>query len=233
MDALWRILSDVSWDHWVFRVSQHHTPLPRRPSRGWSSPDLRPSSNPRISPLNPKPPCGFLCGFVCGLNSHLLGHPCNAQTTEDFAKWTSCKASTADFYRLIEGSPASLPAFLHQFLALSTFPLIGFLNTLFPGHRKFQHDQLFETSEVTIMSGRRLVVAMCWGNFSCFPRLTCSCQSEALWRWPVVNYGHVRGFSRPLMKGTTYFEAWWYLLVLMAEAKLSAIALSTWSWRQR
>ncbi len=118
MDALWCILSDVSWDHWVFRVSQHHTPSPRRPSRGWSSPDLRPSSNPRISPLNPKPPCGFLCGFVCGLNSHLLGHPCNAQTTEDFAKWTSCKASTADFYRLIEVSLASLPALLHQFLAL-------------------------------------------------------------------------------------------------------------------
>ncbi len=133
----------------------------------------------------------------------------------------------------IEGSPASLPAFLHQFLALSTFPLIGFINTLFPEHRKFQHDQLFETSEVTIMSGRRLVVAMCWGNFSCFPRLTCSCQSEALWRWPVVNYGCVWGFSPALMKGTTYFEAWWYLLVLMAEAKLSAIALSTWSWRQR
>ncbi len=143
MDALGRILSDVSWDHWVFRVSQNHTPSPRRPSRGWSSPDLRPSSSPRISPLNPKPPCGLLCGFARGLNGPLLGPPCNAQMTEDFAKWTSCKASTADFYRLIEGSPASLPALLHQFLVLSAFPLIGFLNMLFPGHRKFQHDKLF------------------------------------------------------------------------------------------
>ncbi len=143
MDALERILSDVSWDHWVFRVSQHHTPSPRWPSQGWSSPDLRPSSSPRISPLNPKPPSGLLCGFARGLNGPPLGHPCNTQTTEDFAKWTSCKASTANFYRLIEGPPASLPALLHQFLVLGTFPLIGFLNTLFPGHSEFQHDQLF------------------------------------------------------------------------------------------
>ncbi len=143
MDALERILSDVSWDHWVFRVSQHHTPSPRWPSQGWSSPDLRPSSSPRISTLNPKPPSGLLCGFARGLNVPPLGHPCNTQTTEDFAKWTSCKASTANFYRLIEGPPASLPALLHQFLVLGTFPLIGFLNTLFPGHSEFQHDQLF------------------------------------------------------------------------------------------
>lgn len=34
LDALVRIFSDVSWGHQVFRVSQHHTPSPRRPSRG-------------------------------------------------------------------------------------------------------------------------------------------------------------------------------------------------------
>lgn len=38
-------ISDVTWDHWVFRVFQHQTASPRRPSWGWSDPSLRPSSN--------------------------------------------------------------------------------------------------------------------------------------------------------------------------------------------
>ncbi len=231
MDALERILSDVSWDHWVFRVSQHHTPSPRWPSRGWSSPNLRPSSSPRISPLNPKPPCGLLCGFARGLNGPLLGRSCNTQTTEDFAKWTSCKASTANFCRLIEGPPASLPALLHQFLA--RFLSLASSIRSSQGTVSSSMISCFKTSEVTIMSGRRLVVAMCWGNLSCFPRSTCSCQFETLVRRPVIKWGRVRGFSPSLMKEIAFFETWWYLLVLMAESKLSEIAFSTWSWRQR
>ncbi len=144
MDALWRILSDVSWDHWVLRVSQHHTPSPRRPSRGLiNAPTCVPVAIHGSALLIQSHLVAFSAASFADWMAIFLATPVTAQTTEDFAKWTSCKASTADFYRLIEGSPASLPALLHQFLVLGTFPLIGFLNTLFPGHRKFQHDQLF------------------------------------------------------------------------------------------
>ena len=45
------------------------------------------------------------------------------------------------------------------------------------------------------MSGRSDVVAMCWGNLSCFPRSTCNCQSGAVWRSPVVICARARGLS--------------------------------------
>lgn len=59
----------------VFGVSQHLTPLPRRPSRGWSSPDLRPSCSPRVSPLHPQPPGGLFCGLTCRSNVPLFQSP--------------------------------------------------------------------------------------------------------------------------------------------------------------
>ncbi len=125
--------------------------LPWDSGWGWSGPDLRPSSNPQISPLNPKPPGGFLCGFACRLNGPLLGRSCNEQLIEDFAEWASCKASAADFYQLIECPPASAAALLHQFLVLSTFSLIGFLNMLF-GTVGSSLIRCFEASEGMIMS---------------------------------------------------------------------------------
>ncbi len=228
LDALGRIL--VSWGHRVFQVSQHHTPSPRWPSWGWSSTDLRPSSNSWISPLQPKPPYGFLCCFASRLNGPLLGHFRNAQPCEDSAEWASGKSSAAVFYGLTEYRPASAPALLHQLLVLSVFPLVGFLNTLFPGHCQLQHDQLFWS----LRGNDHVWPEWCCGNVLWELQLLSQvslqlpvrgCVEEACWCFCL-------GFSPALMKLTAFFGAWWCLLVLVAEAKLSTTALSTQSWRQ-
>lgn len=54
VDVLGHIISDVSWDPRVFRISQHQTPSLRPPSRGWSGPDLCLSSvGPLFGTFNP------------------------------------------------------------------------------------------------------------------------------------------------------------------------------------
>lgn len=83
------MVSDVSWGPQVFLVYQDQIPTPRRPSRGWSGPDLWPSSNPQICPLHPKLPGGFFCGFSNWLNGPHFGHSWNAQPCENFAEWAS------------------------------------------------------------------------------------------------------------------------------------------------
>lgn len=76
------------------------------------------------------------------------------------------------------------------------------------------------------------VAMMCSGNFSCWARLTFSCQLEAMYRSPVLGFCCGQGLSPALTK-VIDFGASWCLLVLMAVAMVSLPALSTWSWRQR
>lgn len=103
------IISVVTWGRKVFRVSPY-APSPMQLSQGWSGPWLLPSSYPQISPLQSKPPSGFLCGFTCGLTGPLLDCSRNAQPSEDLEEWASCKSFAADFCRLTECPPASDPA---------------------------------------------------------------------------------------------------------------------------
>lgn len=66
------------------------------------------------------------------------------------------------------------------------------------------------------MSEQRDGFATSWGNFNCFPRSTCSCQSGALWRRPFTVFEPAWGLSAALMKEIFFFGAHGYLLVLMA-----------------
>lgn len=70
--------------------------------------------------------------------------------------------STANFYALIESSPVSIPALLHQFLVRSMFSLIGFSIRSSQGIVTISY---FEASELTVIfvsiKFQRVVIAMC------------------------------------------------------------------------
>lgn len=88
---------------------------------GLINPHLRLTSQPGISPLDPKPLYGLPCGFACGLNGLPLGRPSNAQTTENFIKRTSCKTPTAysaSAFCLRRDSATSTPFPAFHFLPL-------------------------------------------------------------------------------------------------------------------
>lgn len=170
MDALGRIFSDVSWDSGCFLPSKHHIPSPRQPTWGWSSPDFHPSWQPRVNPLLTKPPCDVPCDFACG---YACCCPCDAQPAEDFVKGTPFKIPTANLYRLKEGSPASFPALLDQFLVL----FLSLDSSIHSSQDTGSSSTIrcFESSEAMTISGHRLVAAICWGNHRCFPSSTCNC----------------------------------------------------------
>ncbi len=80
VDVLGHIISDVSWDHQVFCVSQHQTTFLRSPSWGCSDPDLCPSSvGPLFGPFYPNPSRGSLCSLCGGVDGSYLCSSCDAE----------------------------------------------------------------------------------------------------------------------------------------------------------
>ena len=90
----------------------------------------------------------------------------------------------------------------------------------------------FVESENRTMSGLRVVSTMCSGNLSCFPRSAFICQSDAVPRSPAAPLGLGLGFSPARMKAIACLAGRRGLFWVMLVKVVSAIAFSTWSWRQ-
>lgn len=89
----------------------------------------------------------------------------------------------------------------------------------------------FEASEMMIMSGQSMLLKCALGSLAALqdhPAAT----SQCLCGGGLVICEHARGVLKGFTRWIAFFRAWRCLLVLMAEAKLSATALTTWSWHQ-
>lgn len=115
--------------HWLFRVSQHHTLSPRRPSQGWSDPGLLPSNiRSQITPLYPQPSGGSL-GFVShNPDGGNVCCPTDGQHVVESRQRAAYTSSAAYFYRMAAGLLLS-PTFFHKSLIIGTASLISCVTT--------------------------------------------------------------------------------------------------------
>lgn len=81
---------------------------------------------------------------------------------KNFTKRTPSKASTTNFFGLVECPPDPAPTILHQRLILSMFHLNDFLISSAQGTVSSSMIRCFEDSEMMIMSKQRDGFAMCW-----------------------------------------------------------------------
>ncbi len=115
----------------------------RRPSWGWSGPNLCPSSaNPLLRPFNPnRPRCSF-CGFCDGLNSSPLCSSYDAEQGEALTQGAGGKASAPHLNGFAANPPTSPPALLYELLILKPLALISLFHMFLPWDCQFQQENL-------------------------------------------------------------------------------------------